>query len=99
MPRLVIIIPDWDMLKYMGEENCNYGIGEVSKKLIEWMMCNLNRAVKTRKDELTHIKLGAVVPDEPKFVWVKMINRAHVSDHVLAVRHKLNNALEAALTN
>ena len=42
------------------------------------MILNIDRILDSRKDDLRRIKPGAVEPEDPKIIWVKMINRVNV---------------------
>ena len=58
----------------------------------------MSRAVDAHCDNLSRIKCGAASSTEPKFIWIKMINRIGCHDHALAIRHKFNTVLENVLT-
>ena len=45
------------------------------------------------------MKIGAVTTAEPKFIWVKMLQRMRSSDKVLTVRSKFNWMLETLLAD
>ena len=55
--------------------------------------------IKGRKDELRCKRPGAVAPNEPKLIWVKMFNRTANPSKELAVRVKFNTALENILAS
>ena len=57
----------------------------------------MKNAVKAKKDQLFKIKHGSVISSEPKFVWVKMLQRMESTDKILAVRRKFNDTLERLL--
>ena len=99
LPRFVLIIPDADILKYIG--NFEFGVSIMSGSAINWIANQIDRATECRKDDLIRCKPGAVCANEPKFVWVKMFNRTNGSgkDEMLKVRSKYNNALEEMLIN
>ena len=97
LPRLILILPDWDMIKHIGQ--VTYGIYEILERLIKWVINTMIRMVDTRKDDLSHHFSGAVAFSEPKFIWFKMINRINVQDRALAVRGKFNRALENILAD
>ena len=59
----------------------------------------MDRAIATRKDDLAWVKPGAIVLTEPKFLWIKMINRVECHDKALAVRNKFNTILEDILAD
>ena len=93
--RFIIVIPDWDLIKHIG--HYKFGISAISEQVIKWTVTNLNRAIETRRDDLTRVKPGAATSSEPKFVWVKVINRIGCHDKALSVRTKFNRILEGVL--
>ena len=52
------------------------------------------RAVETKKDDLKRKKPGSIIPSEPKFLWVKMLNRVNGRSEFLALRWKFNDVLD-----
>ena len=96
LPRIIMVIPDWDFLQSL--EQVSFGILVVADAAITWMIDNMVKAVELKKDLLFQEKTGALMPGEPKFVWLKMIKRLRGYNKVLAVRNKFNWALEHALT-
>ena len=55
------------------------------------------RATDAKKDDLKRKKPGSVIPTEPKFIWVKMLNRVNGRSDFLALRSKFNDVLEEVL--
>ena len=95
LPRIVVVIPDWDLVRYM---QIFYGIESAAQKIISWIADNMIKSVKAKEDELYRKKPGAVVYGKPKFIWVKMINRFNGEfDRHLTVRSKYNRGLELAM--
>ena len=50
-----------------------------------------------RKEDLARTKAGATLPNEPKMIWVKMVDREGCFDRALSVRNKFNCVLETVL--
>ena len=96
LPRLIIILPDWDIVKYVGE--VSFGIFLILEKMLSWTVEAMYRAIETRKEDLRKFKSGVVTYGEPKILWVKMIDRVGVIDRALAVCNKFNRALENVLS-
>ena len=98
LPRLVIFVPDWDLVK-----NINFyksGAKRAFDAVLKWIMHNANRAIQSKKDSLAHKKPGSVTPSEPKIIWVKMIERIGGEyDKALSVRYRFNAALEDQLAD
>ena len=55
--------------------------------------------IESRKDKLRRKKPGALAPNEPKFIWIKMFNRTTNPSKELAVRSKFNTTLENILAS
>ena len=94
--RFIIVIPDWDLVKHIG--HYKFGISLITGKILHWLISEMNKVVEIRCDDLIRSKEGSAVASEPKFVWVKMINRVGCHDRALSVRHKFNTILEDTLT-
>ena len=99
LPRMIVIMPDWDILRFMN--HYTFGVSIIAGKCLNWIITNMERAIEARKDELHRCKPGAVQPNEPKMIWVKMINRSsrYHNQRIFAVRKKFNTALEELLCN
>ena len=95
LPRFIIVLPDWDIVKHIG--HYKYGISIIAEQVLNWLVKNMTKMVDIRRDDLTRVKKGAGTLREPKFLWVKMINRVGCHDKVLAIRNKFNTLLENAL--
>ena len=97
LPRFIVIIPDWDLLKYINHNT--YGIEVIFTRVLNWMMTMMVRAVDAKRDMLFNIKPGSVTSMEPKYVWMKMLQRMPSSNKVLMVRSKFNNVLKTLLAD
>ena len=96
LPRIVIFVPDWDIVRYLGFYKS--GAKPLFDEIINWMILNAERAIQSKKDSLSHKKPGAVVSSEPKVVWVKMIERVGGEfERALTVRYRFNAAMEDQL--
>ena len=95
LPRIILLILDWDILRYF--EHTSFGVMEITKKVVKWMVNTIKKAIEAKRDRLQKLHLGAMVANEPKIIWVKMINRLAAYDKVLTVRRKFNMALENVL--
>ena len=94
LPRMIIIIPDWDLLCFIN--HFSFGVTMFSRKCPDWLLNNIEKVIESRKDLLRHRKSGFVAANEPKIIWVKMINHSN-QQRILAVQNKFNNALEELL--
>ena len=93
---MIIIVPDWDLLKFFG--HFSFRISLISGKCIDWLLKIIEKAIEARKEELRRCCPGALVTNEPKFIWVAMFNRSN-PQQLLAVCNKYNTALEELLAN
>ena len=100
LPRFVVVIPEWDIIRFvkkgMQEDE---GIADWMVSALEWIVLQMNRAVESKKDNLKCKKKGAVISNEPKIIWFKMINHLNGNSHAktLAWRTIFNNELEETL--
>ena len=97
IPRFIVVVPDWDILKYIN--HFTYGVEKLSRRNLRWMINNMIRAVDDRKEKLHKILPGSIVHSEPRFIWVKMLQRMKSYEKILTVRGKYNSTLELALAN
>ena len=95
LPRLVVVIPDWDIIKYL--DFATYGVEEVFHSTIRWMITNFTCAIEAKKDDIFKAKPGALKSGEPKFIWVKVIKRMRGYDRTMTVRNRFNATLEVLL--
>ena len=98
MPRYIVFIPDNDVIKGSSGEFYDFGASKMSQEIMAWMIDEYFDQITKRKKELRDISLGAVLPGEPKIVYVKMIYRPR-KDEIQAVRNHFNNALQNSLYN
>ena len=94
MPRFIIIIPDWDILKYINFYK--FGASKFIGTMVDWLITEVSSAVDDKKAEMKTRRPGSVVSLEPKLIMIKMIDRPGTSD-VLESREKYNAVLEEAL--
>ena len=97
LPRFIIMIPDWDIIKHIG--HYKYGVTIIAEKVVNWIVKNIERSIEIRHEDLTRIKKGATVSTEPKIVWVTMIDRVGCCDKALAIHSKFNRILEDILVD
>ena len=71
LPRLVVIIPDHDILNYIYHYTS--GISLICGSAIDWITSQVDRAVEIRKDYLRVRSIGAVSANEPKFLWIRAL--------------------------
>ena len=97
LPRFIVIIPDDDILKFINYYA--FGISTIMGKCLNWLITEVDRLISARKDALCHRKPGAVLPNEPKIVWCKMMDKPNMTYNDMMVVHgKYNRILEEILT-
>ena len=58
MPKLILILPDWDIVKMVGDV-C-FGISAILHSIIKWVVTNIHRSLEIRKDDLFRRKASAI---------------------------------------
>ena len=106
LPRLIIVAPDWDLINYINIEH--FEADAVINEVLAWILMNMKRAIKSKQDFLLKKRAGAVAENEPKLIWVKMINRfgsttkydrSNAKLRALALKGKFNRILEDRLAD
>ena len=92
MPRMIIIIPENDLVEYLSHKNFDMKV--LANKALNWVMNQMVRAVDAKIDNLRLRCPGAIVTTEPKFIWVEMFNRVTDFTKLPSVRHKYIEALQ-----
>ena len=59
----------------------------------------MDRAIEAKKDQLFRRKPGSVKEDEPRIIWINMIDRVNGRSQILAHRHKYNRVVENILAS
>ena len=96
LPRLILVIPDHDILKHIGKLKPGAESMYILQKTISWVMNQMERAILAKEDELRKKKPGSITLGEPKFIWVKMINRP-LCNGILEMRQVFNDAVEECM--
>ena len=95
LPRLIVVIPDCNILEFVKKDD--EGIKIVSSGAVNWIIKQMIRAIDSKKDHLRRLKPGAITAGEPKFVWIKMMNRVNGHYPLSQYRDIYNNELEKML--
>ena len=104
LPRIIMVLLDWDLVKYIGFKHVHTKI--IFSEVLDWIINNMKRAVQSKRDHLMRKKAGAVTDNDPKIIWVKMINRFGDGNfkkndpmlRALSQKGKFNHVLEDRLT-
>ena len=97
MPRIIIVIPDWDILKFVDKTQYGFGTKTMVESALTWIVEQMERAIDAKKDNLRRRRPGSIISNEPKVIWVKMLSRLNMRDNTLAFRATFNKALESTL--
>ena len=95
LPHFIIFIIDSDILWFINF--FSFGISIMLGKCLTWLVTTVECVIEGKKDEMRQRRPGSVTYAEPKFIWVKMINRVNGTSQVLAAHNKFNNILEDIL--
>ena len=96
MPKYVIMVPDWDILR--GMKNLDFGVTYMSGRSIVWLCSELEKLFDARRQDLYAKTKGSILSDEPYIIWVKAIKRPRRCD-AMAVRHKFNDAMNNTIAH
>ena len=98
LPRFIIMLPEDDILKFINF--FMYGVSTITGRCLNWLINEVDRSIEARNDELRRKRAGTVTPNEPKFIWITMMDRPNISyNDMLACRGKYNGILENLLAN
>ena len=95
LPRFIVVIPDDNIMKPLRYKKEDFK--ELVHESLSWIIRQMFRTIKAKKDFLRRRKPGVILAGEPKTVWVKMIDRINGRSKALAMRNKYNLELEKAL--
>ena len=106
---LIVIILDWDLIQFVIKEfkketNTQIPDNDIKmgiSKALTWVINQFERATESKKDDMRCKKPGSIVVNQPKFLWVKMINRVNGNGkgYTLSFRPQYNADLESILAD
>ena len=95
LPKYLLIIPDKDLLAGLQDKN---GISIIIGAILHHIIKQINIFIERRKVDLRDKKPGGMLDDEfPKIVWIRMVKRPKLSNHLYSLRSKFNVILEDRL--
>ena len=98
LPRFIIMLPEDDILCFV--DYFAYGVSALTGRCLTWLVNQLDRCIDAHKDQLRRKNPGDIVANEPKIVWVKMMDRPDIAyNDMLAIRNKYNKILEEILAS
>ena len=94
--RIILVIPDSDILKFVN--HYTYGVSVITGRCLSWLINNFEREIEAKKEQLRKKKPGSVSQNEPKIIWVKMLDTPNTTySDLMACRKKFNSILEEIL--
>ena len=101
LPFYLVIIPDKDLLTWY--KHYAYGISRILHVDLKHFVDEVEKVVKTRREQLLQIRPGAVAT-KTKIIWVNMLARPFIwspdgSDKVFTQTAKFNFILQETLAN
>ena len=99
LPRMLVFFPDKDLLSALGPKFLINRPERAIARLIDWITNFVNREISTRKVDMYAKKPSSVSPGEPKFLWIKMLNRFQNRDATNSYRLCFNSMLEEAISS
>ena len=97
IPSIVLLFPDWDILQFL--DFYQDGAHAMTSCILNWIVVSITRAIQSKKDSFSHRNPGSVSENEPKLMWIKMINRHGEFDRALMTQARFNRALEDVLVD
>ena len=97
LPRIILIIPDFDMLKNMPHDKEDKAMKKAIQKVVFWTVNQMYRAIEAKIDNLQRKNPGVIIVGEPKVIWVEAVNRPNGLDYILTLRRKFNDSLHQNL--
>ena len=73
LPRLLLMILDTDFLEQI--DIINPGKTKIMGPCFEWLVSQLERVIAEKKEELRQKQPGAIAANEPKIIWVSLLER------------------------
>ena len=83
MPRIIIVIPDVDILKFIAAKFGLESIKSMISAASSWVINQFQHAIEAKKEGRR--KIGAIIGSEPKIVWVKALygtNSSHTEGKI-----------------
>ena len=98
LPKFIVFIPDKDLIINM--EANNFCAEWVMGAILHYMIKQIDLYIECRKQDLMDKRIGALVEDHPKIVWIRMLKRPqHLTSEsaVYSLCGKFNSILEERL--
>ena len=98
LPKLIVVIPDIDMLKYLAINGKASSL--VIGSTLHYAIMQFDLYIEKRKQDLASKCPGALIPDDtyPKIIWVRIPRRPKViARDIFANRGRFNSIIEERL--
>ena len=66
LPKVMVIIPDWDILKFLDIDPDDEGAFVIIRKALDWILTQIQRVIEAKKDNFQRRKPGSVLSNKPK---------------------------------
>ena len=96
LPRLIVVMMDHEFLTML--KHTTFGVSIMIGKCLHWLMSDMGIMVQRKKHAMAFYKPGVLTPLEPKFIWVKMLERPNPSKEMGMMKAKFNVILEQVLS-
>ena len=100
LPKYIVLLLDKDFI--INNNYYNYGASQVFESLLHWLAKQIHIKLCQQKLDLFNKKPGALLIEDTKVIWVKMIKRPYGCmqefDRIFALHNRFNNALENVLS-
>ena len=97
LPRMIFVMIDKDLLHRIDKLHDQPGISKGIAVSINWISTQFDRIIEAKQEEICKTRIGAILPNEPKIMWIKMIDRPLFSKHQALARRKFNDILEETI--
>ena len=88
LPRLIIIIPDEDFLQFLENKHHAAGNRLLIQGAVTWIINQMICAIDAKKDNLSRRKPGSILANEPKIIWVKILDKTNtITDQINLCDH------------
>ena len=98
LPRHLVFLLDHDLLKGMKATN-KPGISRLIGNCLSWLTKQIELIINIKKEEIFSKCMGALQPDEPNVIWIKILEKPNSSQQDEELRHKYNDILEETLVS
>ena len=89
LPKVILMVLDVDLLKAINHTKNKFGVSLEGGILLEWLVAEIHKSVKIRKDQLPE---KCKRPGEPHVIWMGLPLASVFTDN--EKREKFNNSLQ-----